>query len=291
MNEKPALLVLAAGLGSRYGGLKQMEPFGPQGEALLDYAVQDAARAGFGEAVFVVSEANAEAFESLLLPRLREHLPCRLVFQRLQDLPDGRRPPEGRSKPWGTVQAVLAARHTLRRPFVMVNADDYYGPEAFSLMAQALGQGAPATHYLAGYRLDATLSEHGGVARAICECDAQGRLLRLSEHKALRRQPDGRIADAEHSYRGDEPVSMNCFGFQPSIFAQFEHSFSAFLQRHGQELKSELVVPETVDQLARTGQAQVQVLRGTGRWFGVTYPEDRPEVLQRLKELHDKGLY
>ena len=288
---RPTLLILAAGMGSRYGGLKQLDPFGPQGEALMDYSVFDARRAGFSRAVFVIRRDFADAFRAQVLPRLQAALPCELVYQDRDDLPNGRISPAGRVKPWGTVQAVLAARQSITGPFVMVNADDFYGPGAFQAMAEHFKTARPGDCALAGYRLDRTLSAHGSVARAVCRTTPQGALSAMQEFKSIGRDGAGIIRDGEARFSGEEPVSMNCFGFWPAQFSQFQAAFDAFLQDHLQDSKAECLVPEVVGRFALAGVLPVRVLEGAGEWFGVTYQQDKESVRAGIAALHARGLY
>jgi hypothetical protein len=285
-------------MGSRYGGLKQLEPFGPGGETIMDYSVFDALRCGFGKAIFVIRRDFAERFEREVAPRFKGRIPAVAVFQDLADLPQGRKPPEGRSKPWGTVQAVLAARQACDGPFVMINADDFYGKASYQAMAEhfrALPEGAQGRYSMAGYTLRSTLSEHGTVTRGICRCDAQGRLVQVVETRGIARNgqaahapgPDGTVLDLS----GDEPVSMNFFAFTPDLFGHLEEQFKSFLDLQGGELSSELLIPQAVDALLKQDKASVQVLKGSPYWFGVTNPEDKRLVVNNILDLVRKGEY
>jgi hypothetical protein len=285
-------------MGSRYGGLKQLEPFGPGGETIMDYSVFDALRCGFGKVVFVIRRDFADRFEREVAPRFKGRIPAIAVFQDLADLPQGRKPPEGRSKPWGTVQAVLAARQACDGPFVMINADDFYGWASYQAMAryfQSLPEDAQGRYSMAGYTLRSTLSEHGTVTRGICRCDAQSRLLQVDETRGIARNgqaahapgPDGTVID----FSGDEPVSMNFFGFTPDLFGHLEDQFISFLGLRGGEQDSELLIPQAVDTLLKQDKASVQVLKGSPYWFGVTNPEDKRVVVNNILDLVRKGEY
>ena len=291
---KPTLLVLAAGLGSRYGGLKQMEPFGPHGEVLLDYSVYDAWRAGFGKVVFVIRSDIEAAFRELLGARCERRLPVAYAFQELDKLPPGFTPPPGRTKPWGTTHAILMAADLIREPFAAINADDFYGASAFRVIAGHLASGGP-DYAMAGFILRQTLSEFGSVARGVCRADASGYLQSIVEMTKVERDGDGAKntgADGQVTrLTGDEAVSMNFWGFTPAVFPQLENFFRQFLQRSGAEAKSECYIPSTVNELIQAGQARVKVLRATDRWFGVTYQEDRPSTVQNLRQLIAAGAY
>ncbi len=285
-------------MGSRYGGLKQLEPFGPAGETIMDYSVYDALRCGYGRVVFVIRRDFAGRFEQEVAPRFKGRIPATAVFQDLAGLPGGRRPPEGRSKPWGTVQAVLAARQGCPGPFVMINADDFYGRASYQAMAEffrAIPDGSTGRYAMAGYTLRSTLSDHGTVTRGICRCDGQGRLLQVDETRGIARNgpaahapgPDGRVLD----FSGEEPVSMNFFAFTPDLFSHLEEQFNVFLDHRGGELNSELLIPQAVDTLLKQGKASVQVLKGSPYWFGVTNPEDKRLVAANILDLVRKGEY
>ncbi len=294
---KPTLVVLAAGMGSRYGGLKQMDPVGPGGETLLDYNLHDAARAGFGRAVFVVRRAFVDAFREGPGARAARRLEVDYAFQSLEDLPPGFSPPEGRSKPWGTGQAVLAARAAVRGPFAVANADDYYGREAFEVLARALeapqpAPGLPRRWYLVGYPLESTLSGHGTVSRGVCEVAPDGTLLGIREHLKVTPLPGGGARDLAdgRAFRGDETVSLNLFGLTPEAFPGLESLFKDFLAGPD-AARSEFFAPAALDALLRRGDAGMRVLRTRGPWFGVTYREDRERVAEGLARLVAAGEY
>lgn len=296
---KPTLVVLAAGMGSRYGGLKQMDPMGPNGETVLDYSVFDAIRAGFGKVVFVIREDFADAFREGVGARFADRIEVDYAFQKLDDIPAGFAVPEGREKPWGTSHAVRAARHVVDGHFAVINADDFYGRDAYGTAARFFEQlpaGTTDEIAMVGYPLENTLSEHGAVNRGICELDAEGKLNSVEEVLDISREADGiargtglngqrqEIADASL-------VSMNFWAFGPAFFERLEEAFTSFLQSSGSELKSECYIPSVVDELIQSGRATCPVLRTTSHWFGVTYPDDKPHVVASIAQLIEAGDY
>ncbi|MBE7538107.1 MAG: NTP transferase domain-containing protein [Opitutaceae bacterium] len=286
----PSLLVLAAGLGSRYGGLKQIEAVGPSGETLLDYAVFDAWRAGFRRIVFVIRRDFESAFREKVVARYTGRMAIDTVFQSLIDLPDGFTPPAGREKPWGTGHAVWCARHALRENFAVINADDFYGADAFSALAAFLAAQPAAggnAYSMVGYRLDATLSEAGTVSRGLCEAGPDGFLTRITERTGIARADVG----PGRPLRGDERVSMNCWGFTPSLFPALDRAFRSFLQASGGELKAEFYLPTAVSGMIAGGLATVRLLPTKAEWFGVTHREDKPRVQAALAALVGAGAY
>ena len=292
---KPTLLVMAAGMGSRYGGLKQMDPMGPNGETLLEYSVFDAIRAGFGKVVFVIRRDFAEAFKTVLGNRFDDQIEVAYAFQEMDDLPEGFSIPEGREKPWGTAHAIFAARQLIQTPFAVQNADDFYGPEAYQVLARELLSMPENEACMVGYELANTLSEHGTVSRGICQTK-EGYLQDVEEHLKIARTPEGRIADTlsdgtQIQMAEDEICSMNFWGFAPSFFAALEARFEAFLSAYGNELKSEWLIPPVVDDMIKKGEIRVKVLRSSATWFGVTYPEDKPWVVNKLAAMHQQGIY
>ena len=296
LSDKITLLVLAAGMGSRYGGLKQLDPFGPGGETLMDYSVFDAVRAGFDRVVFVIRRDFEALFREKIGARYAGKVEVDYAFQRLDDLPGGRVPPAGREKPWGTGQAVYAARNVVAGPFAVINADDFYGEESFRKLAAEL-RSFPAGKLalcMCGYRLDNTLSEHGTVSRGICRVE-DGFLAGVTEHTKLIRDGEkvrSDLGDGRCEYfPPDQTVSMNCWGFSPELFAELETMFAAFLDARGSELKSEFYIPAVADELIRTGRARCRMLTSPDRWFGVTYQEDRPVVADGLARLIRSGRY
>jgi UTP-glucose-1-phosphate uridylyltransferase len=292
--QSPALLVMAAGMGSRYGGLKQIDPVGPSGETIIDYSIYDAMRAGFGKLVFVIRKDIEEPFKQIVGARFEKRIPVEYAFQELDKLPAGFSVPEGRTKPWGTTQAVLMAEDVIHEPFAVINADDFYGAESFRVLANHLKSGTPE-YAMVGFVLRNTLSDFGSVARGVCKVSADGYLQRIEELTSIERDgngakntaPDGTIT----SLNGDEPVSMNYWGFTPAIFPQLHQVFNRFLERSGKELKTESYVPMAVGELINAGETKVKVLRSADPWFGVTYREDRPRVVDSIRALVDKGVY
>ncbi|MBP7950729.1 MAG: NTP transferase domain-containing protein [Verrucomicrobiales bacterium] len=296
----PTLLVLAAGMSTRYGGTaKQTDAMGPAGETLLDYSVFDARRAGFGRAVFVIRREGEVGFRERVVARLERHLPVTLVHQEMHDLPDGLKPPENRTKPWGTGHAVLAARNAIQEPFAVINADDFYGRDSFRQMAAFLQTPGlstrPCRGCMVGFVLRNTLSEHGRVARGLCSVNAQGYLERVEELTDIYKTPAGaenRPATLPvRSLTGGEIVSMNMWGFTAGIFAGLMDGFRTFLLEHGNSAATEYYIPLGIDRLIRSGAEKVQVLETASRWFGVTYQEDKPRVQQELADLVRSGAY
>ncbi|MBC2600814.1 nucleotidyltransferase family protein [Puniceicoccus vermicola] len=288
---KPTLLVLAAGMGSRYGGLKQIDPMGPNGETMLDYAVSDAVKAGFGRVVFVIRRDIEEAFRETVGTRIPSSIEVDYAFQELADLPPSFVVPEGREKPWGTAHAVRAARKVVNEPFAVINADDFYGQEAFSSIGSWLREQDPERPAVAmvGYRLENTLSEHGSVNRGICVVENH-LLRRIEEVEKLRLEKDGMVRGTPPSgfrreVAAQTPVSMNFWGFTPAVFPLLEQAFDIFLRKRIHESKSEWYLPAVVDEWIASGLLQCPVLETDSQWFGVTYPEDREKVTAALKEM------
>lgn len=297
---QPTLLVLAAGMGSRYGGLKQLDPVGPSGETILDYAVFDAIRAGFGRVVFVIRREFEDAFRSQVAAKYADRIAVDYAFQALDALPAGCVPPAGREKPWGTGHAVWCARDALKGPFAVIGADDFFGRDAFVQLAGFLTPGADAAesafrtphtaipHYaMVGYGLANTLSENGAVARGVCTVGPDGRLQVVVENTGILRSDVG----PGLKYSGDETVSMNCWAFTPALFAALDRQFAAFLEARGAELKSEFYLPEAVSAQIAAGEATVEVRPTTASWFGVTYRDDKPRVQAALAALVTAGEY
>ena len=298
VNSAPALVVLAAGIGTRYGGLKQMDPVGPGGEAVLDYAVFDAKRAGFGKFIFVIRKEIEPDFRQLFGRRFAQQAEVDYAFQALDMVPAGSRVPPDRRKPWGTGHAVLCAAPVLERPFAVINADDFYGAESFRVLARFLTQPGPDPNLFAmvGFQLDRTLSEHGTVARGLCQTDAEGYLTSVEELTAIEKQPGGgaRNKEAGSGYRsltGREIVSMNCWGFSLGLFDGLRGLFSEFLSRNEDNPAAEFYLPTAVNALIREGRARVKVLPTPCHWFGVTYREDRPVVMESIRALVRGGEY
>lgn len=294
---KPTLFILAAGMGSRYGGLKQLDGLGPNGETIMDYSVFDAMRAGFGKVVFVIRKDFEEDFRRVVLSKYADHVPCEVCFQGIDCLPEGfTRNPE-RTKPWGTNHAVLMAKDLIHEPFMVINADDFYGKESFEVMAKFLldVNGQQGKYCMAGYRVGNTLSEHGTVSRGVCATDKMGYLTDVVERTAIESK-DGHIVFQDENGNEveipfDTPVSMNMWGFTPEYFEYTEAAFKAFLTEHGQELKTEFYIPTLVNDLIKAGKATCQVLDTPAKWFGVTYADDRQMVVDKIQALVDAGVY
>lgn len=291
---KPVLVVMAAGMASRYGGTKQSAPIDPEGQVILDYSVYDACRAGFGEAVFVIRESLRRDFEEHICPRMEPHIKTTLVYQSLDGLPEGYSVPEGRTKPWGTGHAVLTTREAVGdRPFAVLNADDFYGAGAFRAIHDFLVSDAdPHAHAMAGYRIENTLSENGTVSRGVCET-RDGMLLRCTERLGLR-PADGGAADGEgRFFPAGSYVSMNFWGFKPSIFPALERDFRRFLdiKAKADPMKAECFLPDTPSGLIASGEASVAVLPTDEVWSGVTYREDMPGLQARIAALKVEGKY
>ena len=293
---KPTLFILAAGMGSRYGGLKQLDGLGPNGETIMDYSVFDAMRAGFGKVVFVIRKDFEEDFRNVVLSKYADHVPCEVCFQGIDNLPEGfTRNPE-RTKPWGTNHAVLMAKDLIKEPFMVINADDFYGKESFEVMAKFLldVNGQEGKYCMAGYRVGNTLSEHGTVSRGVCATDKMGFLTDVVERTAIENK-NGHVVyqdngvDVEIPF--ETPVSMNMWGFTPEYFTYAEEAFKAFLTENSQELKAEFYIPTLVNDMIKSGKATCQVLDTTAKWFGVTYADDRQMVVDKIQALVDAGVY
>ena len=292
------LLIMAAGLGSRYGGNKQVDRIGPHQEILLEYAIHDALEAGFNKVVFVIKRAMADSFRALVGDKIARKTEVHYVYQEYDSLPCGFQPPEGRAKPYGTVHAVTAARDVIHEPFAVINADDYYGKDAFRAMSDSLRRLAGQTRAasMVAYRLRNTVSLNGHVTRGICETDAAGKLIRVTETYRILPFPDGTIRDLHTDPNGvmldpDALVSMNFWGFTPWFFEAAERELNAFLQGPGDPLTKEYALPTLVDHLMRQDGLNVEVLSTDAVWFGVTYREDRAYVAGELQKLHDAGQY
>lgn len=296
---QPTLLVLAAGTGSRYGGLKQVDPVGPAGETLMDYAVFDALRAGFDRVVFVIRRDFEQDFRDRIGRKYEGRVAVDYAFQDLADLPAGFSLPAERAKPWGTAHAVRAARRQVRAPFAMINADDFYGRDAFARLGEFLREppsGADRLHFaMVGYRLQQTLSEHGTVARGVCHVGPDGLLASITEMTRLAPVAGGvenrEDAAAPVKLTGAEPVSMNLWGFMPGLMQALEERFPIWLQGHAADPKAEWFIPFVVDDLIREGRADVRVLPTDSPWFGITYRDDRSRVAAAVRRLIDAGCY
>lgn len=298
---KPVLVIMAAGMGSRYGGLKQIDPISDQGEIILDFSLYDAYMAGFEKAIFIIKRENEEDFRALVDERAGKHMEIAYAFQELTDLPEGYEVPEGRVKPWGTCHAVLSARDLIYGPFAVINADDYYGPGAFQTIYNYLEAAADDDKYrycMVGYQLPNTLTENGHVARGVCSVDEAGQLADIVERTKIMRR-EGVIQFTEDdgaswtSLPEDTTVSMNFWGFTRSFIDEMENRFPAFLDKAMVEnpMKGEYFLPGVVDQLIKEDKATVRVLTSEDKWYGVTYKEDKQGVVDALQSMKDKGLY
>jgi len=293
---KPTLLVLAAGMGSRYGGLKQIDQVGPSGETIIDYSVYDAIRAGFGKVVFVIRKDIEKAFKEAFGDKFSSKIEVEYVFQELDHLPEGFSVPEGRSKPWGTGHAVLVAKDHIAEPFAMINADDFYGKEGFEVLGEYLSRRDPQDNIfsIVGYKLNNTLSDHGSVNRGEIHNDEDGNLTFISERLKIRREGDQVVYEEDgslHPIDEEALVSMNMMGFTPLAFDYFEEYFREFLQEKGGEMKSEFYVPTMLDRSIREKESKVEILSSDAQWFGVTYREDKEMVVESLAKLVEKGIY
>ena len=302
---KPTLLVLAAGMGSRYGGLKQMDGVGPSGETIIDYSIYDAVHAGFGKVVYIVREYFKDEFAALVTKKY-SHVQCPdgtplqfdFVTQELNKQTAGVTYNPEREKPWGTAHAVLMAKDVIREPFAVINGDDYYGKESFKIMADWLisHAGTSGQYCMVGFELDHTLSESGGVSRGICTASSQNTLTHVEEHHNIIQGADGRITGNNSNgenvvLAADTPVSMNMWGFTPDYFQKSEVILKDFIEKNRNELKAEFYIPYAVDCMIKDGSAEVELLSTPSHWFGVTFKEDRPGVVAKFQEFVDKGIY
>lgn len=297
---KPILLVLAAGMGSRYGCLKQMDPMGPNGETILDYSVYDAIRAGFGRVVFIIRKDFANDFKASVGDKFADKIDVDYVYQDLNDLPEGFSVPEGRIKPWGTTHAILAARNVIDTPFTVINADDFYGADSFQQITKYFNVTAKATdgieHYcMVGYKLENTLSDYGNVNRGICS-NENVFLKDVEEYLNIEVEADGvcrgeNLAGDRVELSVDSIASMNYWGFPPSIMKNLENNFIKFLKEHGTEMKSECYIPSDVNIMLKAGKADCNILETSSSWFGVTYPQDKDMCVANITKLIEQGEY
>ncbi|MGL4518166.1 MAG: nucleotidyltransferase family protein [Phocaeicola sp.] len=297
---KPTLFLLAAGMGSRYGGLKQLDGLGPNGETIMDYSIYDAINAGFGKLVFVIRQEFEQDFREKIISKYEGHIPCELVFQSIDALPEGFTCPEGREKPWGTNHAVMMGAPVINEPFAVINCDDFYGRDSFQVMSNfltALPEGAKNIYSMVGFRVGNTLSESGTVSRGVCGTTESNLLTSVVERTKIERlEGEVKYMDEEGTWVaiGDNtPVSMNFWGFTPDYFAYSEEFFKGFLSdaKNIENLKSEFFIPLMVDQLINEGTSTVEVLDTASKWFGVTYPEDRQSVVEKIAALIEAGEY
>lgn len=299
--KKPVLVIMAAGMGSRYGGLKQIDPVDEQGHIIMDFSIFDAKRAGFEKVVFIIKKENEEDFREVIGKRMAKHMEVAYVFQDLHNLPEGFSVPEGRVKPWGTAHAVLSAIDEIDGPFAVINADDYYGRHAFQTIYDYLSTHEDDDKYrytMVGYELQNTVTDNGHVARGICQVSADGKLEGIQERTRIEKR-EGKIAFTEDDGEtwtyvpGETLVSMNMWGFTRSILEEIQKGFPAFLEKGLAEnsMKCEYFLPTVVDNLEKAGRAEVSVLSSKDKWFGVTYKEDKPVVVEAIRKMKEDGLY
>ena len=295
MSTSPTLVIMAAGMGSRYGGLKQIDPVGPSGEIVIDYSVYDAIRAGFGKVVFIIRPDIESAFRHVVEKNIAKRITVDYAFQRLDDIPDGFSVPDGRVKPWGTGHAIYACRSIINESFGVINADDFYGPDSFHVLAKRLQQTSPRStdSCLVAYVLRNTLSDHGSVTRGVCRIEDE-QLQEVVERMDIEPQ-NGQVRFKDHgewqTMSGDEPVSMNMWGFSPTLFDQLGSRFPNFLNQAGGHPKAEFLIPTIVDELIREKKTVVHALHSNEKWLGVTYPEDKLFVARGIRAHVDQGTY
>lgn len=295
---KPTLFVLAAGMGSRYGGLKQLDGLGPNGETIMDYSIYDAIRGGFGKVVFVIRHSFEEDFREKIIKKYKDQIQVELVFQEIDYLPDGFALNPERVKPWGTNHAVLMGKDVIKEPFAVINADDFYGKESYKILADYLKdlENKKNEYCMVGYRLGNTLSESGSVARGICETNDDGNLTTVVERTYIIRDTDGVIKYKDDNGQlvatgEDSPVSMNMWGFTPEYFEYSDNAFVQFLRDNTENIKAEFFIPLVVNNLVNDGTVSVKVLDTPSKWFGVTYSDDRQTVVDKIQQLIDQGEY
>lgn len=299
--KKPVLIIMAAGMGSRYGGLKQIDPVDGQGHIIMDFSIYDAVKAGFEKVIFIIKKENEQDFKEKIGDRLEQRIQVEYVYQDMENLPEGFSVPEGRVKPWGTAHAVLSCLSAVDGPFAVINADDYYGQQAFQMIYDFLASHKDTDRYqytMVGYMLENTLTENGHVARGVCETDENGKLTKITERVRIEKRADGPAYTEDDgttwvSLSGDTVVSMNMWGFTAGMLPEIRDRFAAFLRENIQKnpLKCEYFLPFVVDELIREDKAEVTVLKSGDRWYGVTYREDKPVVVKAIQDLKDKGMY
>lgn len=294
---KPTLLILAAGMGSRYGGLKQIAPVGPNGELIVDYSIYDAIKAGFGRVVFVIRHSFEDTYKEKYGAIYEKHTTIDYAYQEMDSCVSDFQIPPDREKPWGTGHAILVAKDVIDEPFAVINADDFYGAKTFKLMAEFLTttQNSSNDYCMSGFQLKNTLSEHGTVSRGISQVDRDMSLKNITEHTGIERSNDTIVSSDEQGNKrnltGDQIVSMNLWGFKPSIFNFLQEQFTCFLKKHGSELKSEFYIPDAVDKLIRKDKVSVKVLPTEEKWFGITYKEDMKIARDTVSKLIQQGVY
>lgn len=299
--KKPVLIIMAAGMGSRYGGLKQIDPVDEQGHIIMDFSIYDAVKAGFEKVIFIIKKEIEQDFREKIGDRLEQRIQVEYVYQDMENLPEGFAVPEGRVKPWGTAHAVLSCLTAVDGPFAVINADDYYGQQAFQMIYDYLASHRDTDRYqytMVGYMLENTLTENGHVARGVCETDENGKLTKITERVRIEKHENGPAYTEDDgatwtSLPGDTVVSMNMWGFTESMLPEIRDRFAAFLKENlpKNPLKCEYFLPFVVDELIREDKAEVTVLKSRDRWYGVTYREDKPVVVKAIQDLKDQGLY
>ena len=283
------LLVMAAGMGSRYGGLKQLDQIGPSGETIIDYSVYDAIEAGFNKIIFIIREVFEEQFKTQVADKYLNKIEVEFAYQDINDLPSGFSCPDGREKPWGTGHAILSANHLVHEPFVVINGDDYYGKESFKVISDYYFRGKEQ-FCMVGFRLENTLSSFGAVTRGVCSVENK-KLSSVVETRELQKKGNIIYSDRDISFDGNEPVSMNMWGFTPVLFHHLKEKFIDFLNVHGREVKSEFLIPSIINELIQDGDEKVHVLETSSSWFGVTYKSDKPIVEKKIQQLVSSGVY
>jgi len=293
---KPTLLVLAAGMGSRYGGNKQLDEVGPFGETIIDYSIYDAIRAGFGKIVFIIRRDIEDQIKERFIDKLKGKIEVDYVFQDITNLPEGSKVNPERLKPWGTSHAIMVAKNKIKEPFGVINADDFYGAGSFKILYDFLTTDEKTTNYcIVGYKMKNTLSDHGTVNRGVCKADSTGFLVDITETREIEKLPDGAQAPGVDGkmikFTGNEIVSMNLWGFKQSCFNLLEQEFKNFINEKGMDLKSELDIPTSVDKFMKAGNITIKIVMSNERWFGITYKEDKPFVIENIKNMIAKGIY
>jgi choline kinase len=296
-NNKPTLLILAAGLGSRYGSLKQIDRIGPSGERIIDYSVYDAIRAGFGKIVYVIRKSFEKEFNELIISSLPSEIETDYVFQEMDSIKTNIEINPSRTKPWGTGHALLSASSAMNGDFAVINADDFYGADSFRLACEFLTNGhqEPREHSLIGYKLINTMSDFGSVSRGVCDIDSSDYIISIIERTEIKKDNNKIVFKNENNIWRDlsglEIVSMNMFAFKSSIFSKFEESFKSFLIKHGDDLKTEFYLPSVIDELIKSKEGKVKVKKTSEQWFGLTYKEDKEIVTEKINQLVNQGKY